>query len=1385
MKFWFFWFVSIMFYASAVFSTNIDVIPEHNSPHTILFRAHLRKVAELNLKDRFNPSVFVSYSWDSEEYKRRIQTVCEDLERAGIPANQILLDQWANRPNGPYNLHQFMERIPNSDIVMLFGTPELKRKYEAREAHPEDAGIVSHEINLLRNRIVARGVEGLIPAWFEGQFEDSFPISLHHISGRQLDIYFFKLFELLGDIYQTIYSIHQNSIMEIRDKFSVRQSRLRTSSGRTEFYSANGSFPQSLKAYNAFLDRTDYRGLSYLDVIFEELFMNEDEKQFSTLTLCAHIHPQEVTLSGMGGVGKTTLATEFAHKYGIFYDLVYWMRGESRDEFLRSCLSLLNELKIPTPDRGRYAEDAYYYIIIKLINDCLPKQSLLIIDNLEAFILVENLSPPQVHILYTSRNNEWKRKLDIDVLKREESIALLLQLAGLDPVLSDQAGVLAEELGDLPLALAQAAAYIKQQQLSSFETYLEHYRVSQADILAQKQTQSFLNKREAIVMTTWNTTMQKLSPQAKHLMLFLSYVNPNNIPLRLFDGIEESEKTATELTRYSMVQNDNENNVLSIHRLIQFVIRNSLSENQSQEVINLLLTQFDKQVLFEECQIETWPYSYMLAPHLDQVLAYTEPQAPCDIKRKSDLLTILGKILTNQGFLIQAKEKYQHAYDQTILVSDLDSLDVAKTSNNLGRAYGNLGEYTKQKDHLDMTLAIKKFHCTSDYKDLTSALGQGDERVAQRLKFERSLITRENHADLECFNRANVRRCGNTLSFLEWSASIQRKTHSEIELELEEKLHNLGTAYGNLKKYADQKKYFEQALEIYKRTYGLENPETAQALHSLGKVYGNLRLFAEQKKYLQQVLRLYEEIYGTQHSKTADVLYDLGIMYGDIRQIETEKEYLIRALEIYEKAYPMQHPKMAEILHNMGVMYMDFRQYDEAKSYLKKALAIKEKIYGKEHPDVAVTLSHLGVVLALLKEDEEMKSCYDNASIIYEKFYGKKQSAASSKLTNFENDSGELWERIEQKSYFELAISIYEQAYSDKPHPKIAKILQNLGMIYGDLKQYEEQKKYLERALLMFEKIYKREHPEVLHTLYSLGEMSKKLRKYEEQRNYLEQVLVIQEKIHGIDHPYLELTLYELGGAFGNLGQFEDAKNYLKRALTIQEIIYGLHPHVTATLNDLGMASRKLGQYSEETNFLSQELLIREKIYGIEHEGTVETLYNLGTAVGNLGQIEQSKSFFERGLAIQIKLKGMEHPEVVLILSFLKKLSEGFGYEIPEYTLGDIYYTGKGIQQDFDAAFRWYYIAAEQGSAPAESALGTCYFKGNGVAKNLQQAIYRYQKAAEQRDAKGQYNLGVCLINGYGIDKNEEQGISYYQLAAAQGYPSAIKALQKRPNQSK
>jgi hypothetical protein len=545
--------------------------PTITSPTQMLFRAHLRRVAALGLKDTCNPSIFVCYSWDDPAHRRRVEGLCEDLVSAGIPPASLFFDRWTGRPGGPDDLHQSAARIVESNKVILVGTRNLKTKYEEKAANPDGAGTVSHEISLLRTRMARKGVAGIIPAWFEGRFKDVFPQGLQHVISRHLEDYPSNFFDLLWDIYQGHYASPDNPFRELQGGFARKRPNLRTSVEPTKLGSVSGSFPQSLRPYNAFLDRTDRTGLSYLDVIFDGLFMDEDVGTgFSTITLCA---------TGMGGVGKTTLATEYAHHYRSCYDAICWMDASSKDTFARSCFALVAFLGIPIPSAEGFEGDDYLAELIRLINVHLPRtfhHCLLVVDNIEDAGLIAELAPGRSHILCTSRSRDWLRGIDIDVFKPDESVRFLQQMTGFGADQEPHAHTLAAELDHLPLALAQAAAYIRQQGLASYELYLALFREQQRQLLEQRQLQASLNRREAVVFSTWDITMRRLSPTAQQLMVLCAYLSPTDIPLAVFEAMAESEAAAQALSNHSMVRRSDRS--LAVHRMVQLVTRVQLEQ---------------------------------------------------------------------------------------------------------------------------------------------------------------------------------------------------------------------------------------------------------------------------------------------------------------------------------------------------------------------------------------------------------------------------------------------------------------------------------------------------------------------------------------------------------------------------------------------------------------------------------------------------------------------------------------------------------------------------------------------------------------------------------------------------------------------------------------
>lgn len=300
-------------------------------------------------------------------------------------------------------------------------------------------------------------------------------------------------------------------------------------------------------------------------------------------------------LYGLGGVGKTQLALEYAHRFMAGYDLVWWVPSERAEETSAALAELARKMGLPVGDNVAEAADA---ALEELRRDSTPHW-LLIFDNADDPQQLEPFLPTgSGHVLITSRNQAWSHSaepLEVDVFTRDESVSHLLRHV---PELSiADAESVAGALGHLPLAVEQASAWLEQTGMSA-RAYVDQLTTQSTRILALNQPPDY----PMPVVATWNLSFDRLkerSPAAVRLLQILAFCSPGPISMDLLysDEMNESllpcDQTLSEklmlgrvirdISRFALIRVDQGSNSLQIHRLVQAVIQSQMTDEEQQE----------------------------------------------------------------------------------------------------------------------------------------------------------------------------------------------------------------------------------------------------------------------------------------------------------------------------------------------------------------------------------------------------------------------------------------------------------------------------------------------------------------------------------------------------------------------------------------------------------------------------------------------------------------------------------------------------------------------------------------------------------------------------------------------------------------------------------
>jgi hypothetical protein len=422
-------------------------------------------------------------------------------------------------------------------------------------------------------------------------------------------------------------------------------------------------------------------------------------------------------LHGMGGIGKTQTAVEYIYRHLRDYDVVWWIQASHATQIRAGLTELAQALQLPGSGEANTAVPA----VREALRRGQPERRwLLVFDAADSMETVRPFFPDNGPggILITSRNPDWvsvATPLEVATFERAESIELLRRRG---PEIADEdADRLAETLGDLPLAIEQAAAWRAETGMPVAE-YLRLFDEKVAEILDTSAPTGY----EVSVAAAWNVSFDELgnrSAAAHQLLQVCAFYSPEPISRHLFAGVRgisispELDRALRDpmrlslairdINRYGLAKIDHRNDTLQLHRLVQVVLRNRMSSQHQAEMKHgghLLLANLDPNDPLSPAQ---WQRYRDVLPH-----AYAARLVECDDAWGRQLVINLMAFLYRWGDhdeAVKLAEDTLKTWTEKLGETDRQTLDVA---SRLGSFYWIVGRYADAARLNLRTLEIRR-----------------------------------------------------------------------------------------------------------------------------------------------------------------------------------------------------------------------------------------------------------------------------------------------------------------------------------------------------------------------------------------------------------------------------------------------------------------------------------------------------------------------------------------------------------------------------------------------------------------------------------------------------------------------------------------------------
>lgn len=646
----------------------------------------------------------------------------------------------------------------------------------------------------------------------------------------------------------------------------------------------------------------------------------------------------QAAVHGLGGVGKSRLAAEYAHAHGEDYAVVWWASAETRTLLTGSLFALAAHLDTRLAgeqDREKAAREALALL------ERSPRRSLLVYDNVETPDAIADWLPGgNVDLIVTTRFPDWggtAESVEIEVLPAPEAATFLRRRAGREVKGDDEgdenddgAAALAEVLGCLPLALDHAAAYCRRSGMG-----FRDYAAQATTLIDRAPRAAGYPNSVAATFDLAMTSAEAQAPGARRLMAFLASLAPEPVPLDLLDGFMEPRERAeavmalVEVSLLKHVAAEGTPAVLA-HRLV-LAAAASPADPLHDVALERVAHCFPINVFHQREEAGT---CVALLPHALRLLSGEEARKAQDTGKRRDrrhlqgLLNAVGLYLHWSGAYEEAVLHLRRSLELASRLHGPHSRTAVRTTSDLAHLFLDMNRLEEAGPLFRQATAAAR-----------RAAGDGKaKKGAQNKKGKKKRVLYGEQLNKMGYFMLHIGRYKRARVLLQRAIAVGEKTIGRSHADMAMRLNNLALVHHRTGNHEEARPLFEEALEITRNMPRPDPKVVSLRLNNLGHCLHMLGRCEEAESHYRESIAIGEGALGADHPALAKRTLNLAHLLRETGRSEEAEEQFKRSMALLEDARKVDDPWYALVLAGYARQCLENERLVEASIHARRAL---------------------------------------------------------------------------------------------------------------------------------------------------------------------------------------------------------------------------------------------------------------------------------------------------------------------------------------------------------------------------------------------------------------------------------------------------------------